>query len=370
MRQAGSKVLVLCVAATMAAMPLTAAAQIANEPGPHTHILLPPAFGATPLSTQIHAQAAYIASLGDYLESEAIARRHHALAAEQEMRNAVQWVTTYFERRALNRAYRLKEKPAYLDREEHRHEQAKRRIVDDPYLSAQGDLTEELNWLLEELSAMWMAYRYLPADQALVDSKIDLPLKPEDISHIRLTEGTQVGGRAMVFRANDAKPLEAPWPLALRGPEFEAERKHFEEVRDQTLQEVAGGGKLSFEGQTRLMKAVDTLCEKFNAEYSEERRVESPAAHATYTAGKRFLRSLAGSVYRLIEANDARLFDGAHRFEGDSAVDLIEHMYSCGLQFAPPEVGDEGMYRKLFFCLRQIYTTLASQQPAPQPPDS
>ena len=56
------------------------------------HIFLPPTRGATALSSYIHAQANLIAATGDYLEASAIARRHHAEAASQEIKNSVEWV--------------------------------------------------------------------------------------------------------------------------------------------------------------------------------------------------------------------------------------------------------------------------------------
>lgn len=349
--------------AVLVGMPAVASAQ--NEPLPPQHIYLPPTFGATALSTQINAQAAYIAAQGDFLVSASVARRNNALAAEQEMRNAVQWVKTYFERRELNRQYRLKEHPPYLDKEELRHKQTRRRIVDDPYLASKGDPSDDLNWLLEELSAVWLDFKYLPREQALADSEADTHLDLQDIHHIRLTDGSQSSGRQFIFRADEAKPLQTDWPFALQGPEFNELREAFEILRDQVLKESRERGGVSHESQAQLMQAVDLLCDKFNKEYPPERRTESSNTYAIYTNGKRFLRTLASGVYRLIESNDRRAFDGSYRFQGDSLVDLVDHMTSCGLQFAKPEPGDDATYRKLFFGFRHLFTSVESQQPKP-----
>ena len=94
----------------------------------HGHIWLPPSWGATPLSSVIHAQASYLASAGYFLEQEAIARRHHALAAKQEMENALQWVDTYFEMRERNRAWRARENPNHLVREKKHQESLRDQI--------------------------------------------------------------------------------------------------------------------------------------------------------------------------------------------------------------------------------------------------
>lgn len=114
--------------------------------------MLPPQYGATVASTIIFAQASYIAATGDFLESATIARRHHAIAAEHEMKNAVLWVQTYFERRELNRAYRLKENPAYRTKETRREETAKYRIEKLKQLVVSGDVTNELNWMVRGLA--------------------------------------------------------------------------------------------------------------------------------------------------------------------------------------------------------------------------
>jgi hypothetical protein len=54
------------------------------------------------------------------------------------------------------------------------------------------------------------------------------------------------------------------------------------------------------------------------------------------------------------------LFDGSYRFQGETTVELLHHMSRFGLQFAPPEPGDEGTYEKLFFAVRAIHIYLKS----------
>lgn len=332
-----------------------------GEPPASGHIWLPPQFGATPESTVIFAQASYIAAVGDYLESAAIARRHNALAAEHEMRNAVTWVSTYFERRELNRAYRLKEHPPYLEREEHRQAQYKRRIDKNLQLSADGNVTDELNWMLRELAGMSMAYQLMPGPQSLVGSPVDEVLQPGDVHHVRLTDGGHVGGQALVFRADAADPTSTRWPRALRTPEFDVPRRDFEEARKAAAIEISTTGALSNEKEERLMATVDALSAVFNSVYPARENASSPARYLIYQGGKRYLQSLAGGVLRLLETNDARVFDGSYKFMGDSVVELVHHLCRYGLEFAPPEAGDEGTYKKLFFALRAIYESMAPE---------
>lgn len=346
----------------------------AQEPAvPAPHLLLPPVWGANVLASQIHAEANYIAAQGDFLVSAGVARRENALAREQEIHNALLWVKTYFEARAINRAEWKKEHPPFLDREELRQQQTRRRIVDDHAYALQSDPTDDMNWLLERFSAVWMDYRYLPRQEALADSPVDLRLTPEDIHHLRFTDGRPTTKRQLVFRADEAQPLQTAWPEALQGDEFTALRCDFERIRDQVLQESRTKQGIDPISKKQLMQAVDALCAKFNEVYPPERRTASGDTYATYAAGKRFVRTLAGGVYRLFESNDRRSFDGSFRFQGDSAVDLVDHLFNTGLQFAPPEPGDEGTYRKLFFGLRSLYTQVEKTQPGlpvrPQNPE-
>ena len=131
----------------------------------HQHIFLPPVSGGTPLSFQIQSEAAYVAAYGDMMESAAIARKVNAQAVALEIQNSVAYVDAYFKRRDLNRQWRSKEDPNYLEREK-RHQEVFKRRVEEQYQDVQrGDVTKTLNWLLRELADPVVAYQYLPANQ-------------------------------------------------------------------------------------------------------------------------------------------------------------------------------------------------------------
>jgi hypothetical protein len=343
-------------------------------PPVHHHIMLPPQYGATVASTIIFAQASYIAATGDFLESAAIARRHNAIAAEHEMHNAVLWVQTYFERRELNRAYRLKENPSYLQKEVAREGIQSFKIEKLPQLVVAGDVTYELNWMMRKLAAATMAYQLMPGPQSIADSTVDQRLEPGDVHHIRLTDGAKVGvsmaaraggpiiGQTLIFRADDADPTATHWPRALRAREFDEPRGEFEEAQKAAATEIGNSGNLNRDKEERLMAAIDKLSAVFNSVYPPKERRTSTDAFLVYQGGKRYLQSLAGGVLRLLETNDTRVFDGSYKFTGDSVVDLVHHLSRYGLEFAPPEPGDEGTYKKLFFAIRGIYEGMAASE--------
>ncbi|HUY36212.1 MAG TPA: hypothetical protein VMV69_25975 [Pirellulales bacterium] len=321
-------------------------------------VVVPASYGATGITRLIDANAGYMDSLGDYLVKQSFDRIRDT--PTEKMPKSLLWVSTYFERKELNRAYRLKTNPPFLDKEEHRQQQTKRRIEKNTDLLLKGDVTDELNWLLRELAGLSSAYQLLPGPDSLADSSVDRKLESGDAHHLRLTDGGRRGGELLVFRADTADVQDTHWPRALRRKEFDDVRGRFERARDRAVRRIRAEGSPGREAEEDLMKATDQLCDAFNETYQPKQQANSYREFSVYSASKLFLQSLAASVYRLIETNDARAFDGSYRFEGDSAVDLLHHLTRYGLQFAPPEPGDEGTYRKTFFALRAVYDDLSA----------
>src|SRR6185437_13981257 len=109
----------------------------------------------TPISTAsslIFAQADYLRAHGYVLMSAAVARNLNAESASKEMDNSLKWLSTYFERRRLNREAREAENPGYLESLELRKKQY-RRIIDNDLAAMEGDWSVKLNWMLRELLA-------------------------------------------------------------------------------------------------------------------------------------------------------------------------------------------------------------------------
>lgn len=348
------------------AAPHPAAAQFNNPNIPGSApVFLPPSYGATPLSTVIQAEASYLVGLGVLLEKEGIARRHHAAAAEHEIRNSLLWVQTYFERKEVNRAFYKKYHPDYLDWQAKQQQKVERRIEELPELALEGDPSDELNAMLDRVAGSTLAHDFLSESNPLVDSEIDTPLLEGDLAHLFLTDGGKRSGQILTFRPNDPQALDPRWPLALRGAEFDAVREAFETARNQAVAELGDRGQLKPETERALFDAMDALSAKFFQEYPYSRRATSQD-FLVFNAGKRYVQSLALGVFRVVETNDARLFDGSYKFTGSSLVQLVGHLCRYGLQFAPPAPGDEGTYRKTFNGLRRLYLHLESDEATAQ----
>jgi hypothetical protein len=335
-----------------------AAAWAQTAPVVRPHIWLPPSYGATPLSTIIHANAALTAAQGDFLESQANARHTNALAAQQEMKNSVDWVRTYFQRKELNRQYTRM--PSFIERERGRVELARRLIERDYQLELRTDPTDKLNFMLLELNVLAPPEAfYSGVAESLVNTTFDAPLSTAELSHVRLTDGGPTGQR-LEFAASETA-LRTDWPHALAAPEFAAGRKAVEQARAAAVEELKGDRELSHAGAERLRAALDALSEAYAAAYPRPRRTASMQAFGEYLAGERCLQSLAVGVHRMIMTREAAALDGSLRFEGDSVADLVANMHKLGLEFAPWQSGDEGVYQKLFVTLRRMYQHVAGE---------
>jgi hypothetical protein len=319
-------------------------------------LIIPPSHVLSVQTDAIRAQAQYLQASGDFLVSAAIARRHHSLAAQQEIRNHAEWVKTYFELKDLNKAYYLKEHPPYVDRAERRREQLERAIVDNPQLALEGDVgAATLNWLLYRIATTALAAEVLNDSRDAGAAVLEQALLPADLHHIILTDGSKKGGRKIVFRAAEARGLETAWPFALRGPEFDRARARFEQDRDNAVREITTTHQLSYASQIALLGAVDELMVTLQREHPKQRRHATGEAWENYSQANNFLQSLALSVKRVIDTNDRQPFDGSLQFQGDSVFQLVQHLCRHGLEFGPPQAGDEGVYRKLFLAMRNIY---------------
>ncbi len=334
----------------------------AESPPARGHVFLPPTRGATVLSTYIDAQARYIAAVGDFLESRAVARRIEADAFDREMDNALKWVETYFERRALNKAYRLKEDPTYLERARKQREVKKDVTLNYPDEIKKGEPSVKLNWLLNEIANTSLAYAAIyGADDRYLDSEIDLQLLPGDADHIWLTEVAALGQK-VPFRASDAKVFDEDWPLVFRAAEFEAARRAFADATGKALGEIRRDGAISPQTFGEMRQAVDGLRTQLERAYPKEKRQSMRGQDwvVFYDQGRRFVDSQAATVMRAAATNRMETFDGSNRFDGDSVFDLIRHMCHRGLIFAPQKTGDEPTYHKLLDAMVRIYKEFQS----------
>ena len=206
----------------------------------------------------------------------------------------------------MNRQWRAKENPNHLEREEKLQELRRQRLEHQFQDVLKGNLTAQINWLLVELSGPAMASYYLTGNGSLRDSDLNVKFDPDTLRNLWLGNGrSQSSG--LVFAATDPKVLEAPWPLALRSPQFADLRSRFEASREAVLTELRSNRTAELPCGESLLKCVDDLIAALENEYPSERRKEV-SEFLTYNSAKRFLRSLIGQVHRVLQAPAIRRY--------------------------------------------------------------
>jgi hypothetical protein len=327
-----------------------------SQDRPREHVILPPSFGATPLSALINAQAQLLAAQGDFLESAAIARKINADAYAKELENAVNEVTAYFERRRINREKVLEEKgnrpDVIRDKKQKAMETYVKRDLHD--LLNQTDVSKQLNWLLAELCGPTMAVQYLVGSEALPE--LNERLTEDAMSQIWLTDGGR-GGSRLEFRLNEGKVLATPWPPGLRREAFDPLRTEFEAARDELVKELESAGRPSENTRNRIIMATNNLLVALEEVFPSAERKDANV-FLEYNAARQYLRSLVAQVNRAISTHDRSVFSGSLRFQGSTILELIQHMYQSGLVFASPKPGGERVYRNLVQTLRNVYINL------------
>ncbi len=326
----------------------------------------------TVASSVLQGRSQVIEARGKAAVAYAEARNIDAYTAEQEMKNRVQWVNTFFERRQLNRDYMAVENPSHLDQEKKRIETQQSLI--EKYYNSLGntDYTPLLNKMMGDIMANVPESLFLSTDpRAIMNAPYNVQLSPDDIHHIQLSESGRPDARTINFRADSSEVLATQWPPIFNDPDFLQSRTEFESARADAITEFQRGfTPQSVLAEKRLMAAVDGLALAYGEKFPDGASGFNTQETLAYISGKRFVQTLAVKTAQLIENPNTSALDGSYRFQGNNTAELIHHMLRYNLKFAPPETGDQPTYRKLFFGLRFIhmnYCPKEAQPPAAEP---
>ena len=329
------------------------------------HVYLPATFGATPMSAMVDAQARYLVAQGDCLESIAIARKIHAEAYKLELENWVTEVDDYFKRRELNRLWRRKENPSYMEHLKRAQDTREKEMREQFDTFAKGDATNKLNWLLAKLSGPTIQVQYLGPSQMASAPALGRALSDTDKRQIWITDGGRKGSQ-LVCRLSDGDVLATPWPVGLRRAECDAARTTYEtSLRQQ--KEASQSGQVADLDEThqKCVAALNDLFAALDEAYPQGERKKDCYVFLEYNGAKTFLRSLMARAARIAETTDPDVLGGTLGFKGRTVQDLIRHMNDHGVLFAPCRPGGEGAYISLLGDLRNIYLALGKDTTAP-----
>jgi hypothetical protein len=173
-----------------------------------------------------------------------------------------------------------------------------------------------------------------------------IPLDRYVLQQIRVT-GSQgaVGGGLL------AAGGQLDWPMPLEDRPYQEDRQRLDELLAQAVQEVRSGGRVQNATLRDLIRTRDGL----------EARVERDVALMSptdYVVSMRFLRQLRDTIRTLQDPNIAKVIGGQWVARGDSVAELVAHMTSNGLLFAPAGPADEPAYRALYNALAAYDTAM------------
>ncbi|MBV9124648.1 MAG: hypothetical protein JO112_14925, partial [Planctomycetes bacterium] len=280
--------------------------------GNYNPLLASPYYSYTdPYSGYLHGTAGVIHAQGQFMINlqEANLLKQQVFQARLENR-----------RRALEEyLWERQNTPTLEDQREWLQQLALRRSLNNPpvneVLSASA-----LNPLLDDLIKHSRTGENGPA----------IPLGEDVLRGINVSGGR--GGNAGLLK-NEGRLF---WPLALRGPDFQAQRQKLDGLTPEAVSRTRLGD-LDSALLADMSKTVEQMRQQLRADLPN-------LAPSEYIESKRYLAELDDAI-KVLGRPDARTFlDQGWIAQGKTVGQLIEYMKEHGLEFAPAVPGDEAAY--------------------------
>lgn len=317
------------------------------------------------LAARVHAQAHLVRASGAAAVDYAAAREIRADAIRKEIRNSVERVSAYWERRNIGEAERARRHVDMDTLRRRRNGATWQHLKNHPDLNGPAITSgRAMNFLMYRLSSTVLMRDVSKPQSSLDQSTLShFQLSPEVLRNLRLRQNAG-NGEGLVFRATEGIPLDVNWwPFVLRGKEFDTTRRAFTEARQAVVADAADGN-LSRESMQKLELALLDLSTEYRQHYTRKRRLQDGIrSFQQARAGEVFLESLDFEIARLQTTGAANSFDQSLRFDpkrdGSDLLALVQFMARGGLEFAPVQPGEEPAYFTTFQLMRDLYLTVA-----------
>jgi hypothetical protein len=160
-----------------------------------------------------------------------------------------------------------------------------------------------------------------------------VPLDDEMLKQIHVTGGGP--GNIAVFRSGS----KVNWPFALRDTPYDEDRKKFQATLDEAFQQLQDNDlrPATVRELTAALRRLEATLERNSGDLDLAQILET----------RRFLEELRDGVAALRGPNVANYFNKKWSAQGRDVRELVEHMSSQGLRFAPAVRGNEAAYRFL-----------------------
>jgi hypothetical protein len=178
-----------------------------------------------------------------------------------------------------------------------------------------------------------------------------VPLAEDTLKSINLTSGATTGNAGMLKDG-----VKLAWPQALD------DQKTTEEARKRLARDLRSAVDLIKDGETVKSELLKTI----RSDYSTIKNKLSDSADelsmAQYIESKRYLNQLDAAIKALSDPNAKKYFNNNWIGKTKNVAELVKHMSSEGLTFAPATPGDEAAYNALYTALRSFDSSLSSQK--------
>ena len=237
-------------------------------------------------------------------------------------------VDAYFKRRELNRLWRRKENPDFMEHEARRQAALERQIREQFERFAEADLAGRLNWLLMKLSGP-VSRSCMGKNKMRAIPAFSQKISDEAKRKIRVTDGGREGSR-LTCRLSDGEVLKTPWPPGLRRAECAAARVAFETALARVRDDIRIHQEVRYDNHKECVKAVNGLFATLEDAYPQKDRKDL-STFLEYNGAKTYVRSLMAQTVRTISTCDPSVFAGSLHFDGHSVGDVIAHMSRLGV---------------------------------------
>jgi hypothetical protein len=152
---------------------------------------------------------------------------------------------------------------------------------------------------------------------------------------LRRINVTTIGARGNIGLLRNGGRLT--WPLALTGPEFNAERERLASLAPDAVRQAQFNNRVDPGSLYQMNLDLDRMQKLLIGKVRDLPPLQ-------YIEARRFLNNLGDALEVLGQPDPASYFNGKYAARGQTVPDLVHYMTDHGLQFAPVVAGEEAAY--------------------------
>jgi len=174
------------------------------------------------------------------------------------------------------------------------------------------------------------------------------------LDEVNLTDSSGQGNLGLLKQTDKEGKLQLNWPAAFEKASYARARDELTKNLSEAVAALRNKRKPEKETLKDVQKDFKTLSDKI-----ADTGTTDELSPSQYIEAKRYLRQLDQAIKALNDPKAEKYFDD-WKAKGKTVAELLDHMMSNGLQFAPAASGDEAAYNALYEALRSYEAGLQS----------